>query len=115
AVLPPLVEPALYQTPTSRRHVTMINPRQIKGGGIALQIAELCPDIPFVFVEAWTGRDAFVESLRDSAARLPNVTWRRSTPDIRRILRSTRVMLMPSQWEETWGRIATEAHISGIP
>ncbi len=27
----------------------------------------------------------------------------------------TRILLVPSQWEEAWGRVVTEAHVSGIP
>jgi glycosyltransferase involved in cell wall biosynthesis len=31
------------------------------------------------------------------------------------IYAETRVLLVPSLWEETWGRVATEAQFSGIP
>lgn len=27
----------------------------------------------------------------------------------------TRILLAPSKWEEAWGRVASEAHCSGIP
>lgn len=27
----------------------------------------------------------------------------------------TKILLAPSQWEEAWGRVASEAHCSGIP
>jgi len=31
------------------------------------------------------------------------------------IYRDTRILLVPSQWEEAFGRVAAEAHFSGIP
>lgn len=115
AVVPPFVNAAAYRTPSSRRHVTMINPRRIKGGQTALDMAAACPDIPFVFVEAWSADDDFAANLRANARRLANVTWRKPTTDMRGIYAATRVLLVPSEWEETWGRVVTEAHACGIP
>jgi glycosyltransferase involved in cell wall biosynthesis len=113
-VLPPLVELDQYRTESSRAHVTMVNPRQIKGGATAVALARACPDIPFVILEAWDA-DEFVTSLREQARTLPNVSWRPGTRDMRAVYATTRIMLVPSEWEETWGRVVTEAHASGIP
>lgn len=113
-VIYPLVEPELYRTSSTRAHVTMINPRLIKGGDIALRLAEACPDIPFTFVEAWTA-DEYVEQLRNRTAALGNVRWMRTTHDMKAVYATTRILLVPSRWEETWGRVVTEAHVSGIP
>jgi glycosyltransferase involved in cell wall biosynthesis len=115
AIVPPLVNSAAYRTATTRRHVTMVNPRKMKGGQIALDMAQACPDIPFVFVEAWDTHNEFVAGLREAARRLPNVTWHSPTQDMLSIYAATRVILVPSQWEETWGRVVTEAQVSGIP
>ena len=117
-VIPPLIDRAAYRTmsaPSERRHVTMVNPRRVKGGQTAFELAQACPDIPFVFVEAWGGDNAYVQSLRAAARGLPNVTWYRPTTDMRRIYATTRILLVPSDLEETWGRVASEAHVSGIP
>jgi glycosyltransferase involved in cell wall biosynthesis len=114
SAIPPLVDPAAYRTPTTRQYVTMINPRGIKGGETAIELARACPYIPFLRVEAWYPDDT-VAPLRAAAARLPNVTWRRATADMRSIYATTRVLLVPSIWEETWGRVVTEAQASGIP
>jgi glycosyltransferase involved in cell wall biosynthesis len=112
--IPPLVDPAAYRTATTRTYVTMINPRASKGGQTAIDLARACPDIPFLLVEAWYP-DNSVPQLRAAAARLPNVTWRRATLDMRGIYARTRIMLVPSVREETWGRVVTEAQASGIP
>ncbi len=114
-VIPPLVDRSAYALKSTRRYVTMVNPRRIKGGQIAFDLAKACPDIPFVFVEAWNTTDPFVRGLCDAVRALPNVTWRKPTLDMNSIYAGTRILLVPSQWEETWGRVVTEAHASGIP
>jgi glycosyltransferase involved in cell wall biosynthesis len=113
-VIPPLVDPAAYRTATTRQYVTMINPRASKGGQTAIDLARACPDIPFLLVEAWYP-DNSVPQLRAAAAALPNVIWRRATLDMRGIYATTRILLVPSVREETWGRVVTEAQASGIP
>jgi len=112
--IPPLVDPARYRVSTSRKHVTMINPRGLKGGETAVELARACPEIPFQFIEAWRPDDT-VAPLRALAQRLPNVSWRRPTHDMLGVYATTRILLVPSTWEETWGRVVTEAQASGIP
>jgi len=34
---------------------------------------------------------------------------------MRQVYRTTHTLLVPSQWEEAWGRVVTEAQYSGIP
>ena len=114
-VIPPLIDPTAYRTESTRRHVTMVNPRRMKGGETAFELAQACPDIPFVFIEAWRGDNDYVTALRAAARGLPNVTWYRPTTDMRSIYSTTRILLVPSDCEETWGRVASEAHVSGIP
>jgi glycosyltransferase involved in cell wall biosynthesis len=54
--------------------------------------------------------------LKRAIGKLPNVRLRDGAKDMRLIYRETKVLLVPSQWEaETWGRVASEAHFSGIP
>jgi glycosyltransferase involved in cell wall biosynthesis len=44
-----------------------------------------------------------------------NITLYPPTNDMRPHYARARLVLAPSQWEEAWGRVATEAHINGIP
>jgi glycosyltransferase involved in cell wall biosynthesis len=115
AVVPPLIRAEMYRSSSTRRTVTMINPRPIKGGAIAIQLATLCPDIPFLFIEAWNGSDPNVEALKAQAAGLANVTWLPVQKDMRKIYGMTRLILAPSQCHETWGRVVTEAQLMGLP
>ena len=114
-VIPPLVSPDLYRTETTGTNVTFINPYPIKGLEIALAVAERCPDIPFVFVESWGIDDELRATLDRRLAELPNVTLRPRTSDMKTVYGEARILLAPSLWEEAWGRVATEAHYSGIP
>jgi glycosyltransferase involved in cell wall biosynthesis len=115
-VIQPLVDREAYRTVSSRRVVMMVNPRRSKGGQTAFELARACPDIPFLFVEAWARDDPFVSELRMAARKVPNVRWLRPTTDMRKLYGQTRILLVPSEREdETWGRVVSEAHLSGIP
>lgn len=115
AIIHPLLRAERYRVDAQRKNVTFINPHPSKGVDIALDVAECCPDIPFVFVEAWTLDESSRQDLKQRLARLPNVTLRPRTRDMREIYRDARIILAPSQWEEAFGRVASEAHVSGIP
>lgn len=115
AVVPPLFDAQRYRT---RRQepgcVTFVNPHPVKGRDLAFAIAERCPDIPFRFVESWPLEEP-VRAAIEARARGTNVAFQRRTTDMRPVYARTRILLAPSQWEEAWGRVATEAQFSGIP
>ncbi|MDC7676437.1 glycosyltransferase [Asticcacaulis machinosus] len=114
-VICPSIDVAQYETQTTGRYVTFINPVAKKGLGRAIEIATLCPEIEFLFVESWTLNPAQEAELNAAIAPLTNITFMRRTHDMRSVYGQTRILLAPSQWEETWGRVASEAHCSGIP
>lgn len=115
AVIPPLLIPEQYRVFPKGGHVTFVNPRQLKGFDIVLEIAARMPEVPFHVIESWTlgreDRDAINARIKP----LPNVRFRSRTADMRRVYARSKIMLMPSRWEEAWGRIASEAQVSGIP
>lgn len=114
-VIPPLVEEGRYKTQSTGRYVTFINPYPVKGLDLALQIAQFCQEIPFLFQESW-GLDAQrQQNLAKSIRGLPNVTFQSRTADMKTVYGVTKILLAPSVWEEAWGRVATEAHYSAIP
>jgi glycosyltransferase involved in cell wall biosynthesis len=115
-VVPPLFHRERYATPVDGCMVTFVNPVPVKGVDLAIEIAAMCPEIPFCFVRGWPLGVRGMAALRRSLSRLDNVVLRAPTDDMRSIYRRTRVLLVPSQWEsETWGRVVTEAQFSGIP
>ena len=114
-VIPPLVDPDRYRVESTRRKVVFVNPTKIKGLDIALHLAECRKDIEFEFVESWKIPWREWRTLRARVNSLGNVVLRRKVSDMRSLYRHARLLLVPSVWEEPWGRVVTEAHISGIP
>mgnify|MGYP002279762177 CR=1 FL=1 len=98
-----------------RHYALFVNPVRVKGVDIAFAIAKIRSDIPFIFLEGWPlGQDQFSQ-LRKKGESLGNVTVVRRTSDMRAYYRQARILMVPSIWEEAWGRVVTEAQINGIP
>lgn len=114
-VIPPTIDPDTYRTPTTGDYVTFINPYQEKGFELAVRIAAQCPDIPFLFVESWKLSDDHRAEIERIIAPLKNVRLESRTSDMKTVYSRTKILLAPSKWEEAWGRVASEAHCSGIP
>jgi glycosyltransferase involved in cell wall biosynthesis len=116
-VLHPLVNPRRYLCGGKRTHIVQVGLTARKGAPLTLAIARQRPDIPFLIVRNWEGLQVQSEDsgLDDQAASLPNVQvippWR----DARKLYRVSRILLVPSFWQETWGRVVTEAQLNGIP
>ncbi|MEA2172671.1 MAG: hypothetical protein QOD00_263, partial [Blastocatellia bacterium] len=91
--------------------ITMINPCAIKGINIFLDLARTMLDVEFGAVLTW----GTVEEDRRALEDLPNVRLLEPSPEIDKILARTRVLLMPSLWEESFGLTAVEAMLRGIP
>ncbi|MDG4882484.1 glycosyltransferase [Mesorhizobium sp. WSM4884] len=114
-VIPPSINPAFYSTPTTGEFVTMINPYNEKGFELAVRIAGECPEIPFLFVESWMLDDKHRAEIERTIAPLGNAILESRTSDMKTVYGRTKILLAPSKWEEAWGRVASEAHCSGIP
>jgi glycosyltransferase involved in cell wall biosynthesis len=112
-IIAPLVLPERYRVRSTRESVLFVNPVAEKGVEISLRLAEERPDIPFDFVECWERDSALRHSER--VRRAKNIRWHKSRLDVRRFYGRAKLLLMPSQWVETWGRVATEVQLSGIP
>jgi len=114
-VIRPLFRAGRYATPRAPKYVTFVNPHPVKGVDLTFEIAALCPEIPFCFVEGWPMNKQERAELEARVAAQPNVHLQPRTHDMREIYQATHTLLVPSQWEEAWGRVATEAQFSGIP
>jgi glycosyltransferase involved in cell wall biosynthesis len=114
-VIPPTIDRHRYETTPEGDFVTFINPVPAKGLDRAIEIAAACPEIPFLFVESWLLTSEQRDELKLRINGLPNIRFERRTADMKALFRRTRLLLAPSRWEEAWGRVASEAHCSGIP
>jgi|GEM_PF-3405712 len=92
-------------------YVTMINPCAVKGISILLDLARSLPQVRFAAVPTWGTTPAD----RAALAALPNVTLLDPADDVDRIYERTRVLLMPSLWQEAFGVTAVEAMLRGLP
>ena len=98
--------------------VTFINPIPVKGSAlfsrIALEMGSRRPDIPFLVFEGRGGTDGLAR-LPIHLSGLTTVRGLHSTPRPSEFYALSRMVLMPSLWEETFGRVAAEALANGIP
>ena len=108
--------------------VTFINPAFAKGVAIVARLILMAnkerPDISFMVVES---RKKFADALR--ALKKPgsevgsafqnqtfkNIALRDATFNVSEIYATTKVLVAPSLWYESWGRVTTEATMNGIP
>ncbi len=104
--------------PENRKYVTFVNPQPHKGVYVFARIAEILaskrPDIPLLVVESRAGSNSLLHTGL-TLAQLSNVSVMRNTPCPGDIYGVSKIVLMPSLWDETFGRVAAEAMRNGIP
>lgn len=117
-----------------RKSYTMVNPVDLKGGNIFGELAKQRPKEKFLAKMGWMHQRnedfSFDQDIYDIYSRtvngyvqppeepnlsdIPNLEFVK-VGDIRDIYRQTKVLLVPSQWEESFGRVVIEAMHNGIP
>ena len=105
-IVHPPVWPDDYHV-TPGKSVTLINLSAAKGAGVFYDLARRMPDVSFLGVTGAYGE-------QEPAPRLDNLAILPTQTDARRIYERTRLLLMPSAYE-SYGRVAVEASVSGIP
>ncbi|OZH53552.1 glycosyl transferase family 1 [Hydrocoleum sp. CS-953] len=106
------------------------NPEVGKGkGGYAFFVGRLSPEKGLdTLLEAWeylgekiplkiVGDGPLASKIQEAASRLPNVEWlgRRSLQEVYELVGEAKFLVFPSQWYETFGRVAVEAFAKGTP
>lgn len=114
-LLPPAIIPSRYQADQTGDRVLFINPVPEKGIERVAGLAAANPDIPFLVAESWAVGDDWRDWLRQRFGALRNVEWCPATDDVRDLYRQARILLMPSVWEEAYGRTVVEAQLNGLP
>jgi glycosyltransferase involved in cell wall biosynthesis len=97
---------------TSGPFITFFNPLPHKGLSVAHNlVTRRFPDRPFLFVEGFIDPEAHGIALSRSG----NLVHARRSPNVAAIYMMTRTLIVPSQWEEPFGRVALEAMYNRVP
>lgn len=135
-VVNPIVQFDEPPLPAEPQFITIFNPVEPKGGKMFRALAASLPDHRFAWVPGWdilrgpTG--AFDPIICEAICRtidipfrggvpvqipmdLPNITRLEPSFPPHPIFQSARIVLVPSRWEEAFGRVAVEAMFFNIP
>jgi glycosyltransferase involved in cell wall biosynthesis len=102
-----------------RRFVTFVNPTLPKGAMLFARLADMLgsrrPDIPVLVVQSAqsAGRLNAISGL--DFKKYPHIMAAPATPRPADFFALTRILLVPSAFDEPFGRVAVEAMINGIP
>lgn len=92
------------------KYITFVNPHTRKGLEIFIKIAEKMLEYKFLVVEGW-GKTPKTSPINN----MKNVTVMPNQLDMREVYKMTRILIVPSVWQEAFARVVIEAQTSGIP
>ena len=107
-VVPPPVFASRYEGDREGGSISLLNLCELKGGPLLFELASMLPGRRFLAVKGAYGDQAIPRRVP------PNVEVLANQPDVLRVYRRTRLLLMPSSYE-SWGRCSVEAGAAGIP
>jgi glycosyltransferase involved in cell wall biosynthesis len=102
-----------------RRFVTFVNPSPGKGSMLFARLADMLgtarPDIPLLVVQSATTAGALNAVPGLDFNKYPHIMAAPATPRPADFFALTRILLVPSAVAESFGRVAAEALVNGIP
>jgi hypothetical protein len=118
--LEPPIDWSTVEAPTeSRAFVTFVHPSPHKGLFLFARIADMLgsrrPDIPILVVQSGQTAGVLNSIPGLDFTRYPQIMAAPPVPQAADYFALTRLLLVPSVWEEPFGRVAAEAMINGIP
>ena len=109
-VVYPFVDVSSFEVETTGEKILHVTPTLNKGIDVTLDVAEQLSNETFLIVGQEPPTDVRTR-IRDRS----NVEYRGYVDDMRDVYRETKLVLMPSRWDEPFGRVPLESGISGIP
>lgn len=115
----PLDAAAILAPPEARSFVTIVNPSPHKGAALFARLAAMLgvarPDIPLLIVESGRSAQMLAGVPGLNLAQYSQILTIPALPNPRDIYALTRILLVPSVFDEPFGRVAAEAMLNGIP
>jgi len=103
----------------SRTFVTFVNPSLEKGAALFARLADMLgsrrPDIPVLVVQSAADASSLNSIPGIDFSRYPQIMAAPPVPRPADFFELTRILLVPSVFQEPFGRVAAEALINGIP
>jgi glycosyltransferase involved in cell wall biosynthesis len=116
---PPLDWSTVVAPEESRAFLTFVHPSPHKGLFLFARLAGMLgarrPDIPILVVQSGHTAGALNAIPGMDFSRYPQIMAAPAVPTPAEYFALTRVLLVPSVWEEPFGRVAAEAMVNGIP
>ena len=116
---PPIDWSTVVAPADSRAFVTFVHPSPHKGLYLFARLADMLgsrrPDIPLLVVQSGHSGGALNAIPGIDFSPYPQIMAAPPVPTPADYFALTRVLLVPSVWEEPFGRVAAEAMINGIP
>ena len=116
---PPIDWSIVVAPEDSRAFVTFVHPAPHKGLLLFARLAEMLgarrPDIPVLVVQSGHSAGSLNAIPGVDFGKYPQIMAAPPVPTPSQYFALTRILLVPSVWDEPFGRVAAEAMINGIP
>ena len=116
---PPIDWSTVLAPVESRAFVTFVNPAPHKGLFLFARLADMLgsrrPDIPLLVVQSGQSGGGLNAIPGIDFSKYPQIMAAPPVPTPSAYFALTRLLLVPSVWEEPFGRVAAEAMINGVP
>jgi hypothetical protein len=116
---PPLAWSAVLAPAETRAFVTFVNPSMHKGLLLFARLADMLgsrrPDIPVLVVQSGHSGGSLNAIPGVDFSKYPQIMAAPPVPTPADYFALTRILVVPSVWEEPFGRVAAEAMINAIP
>jgi hypothetical protein len=116
---PPIDWSSVVAPTESRAFVTFVNPSAHKGVFLFARLADMLgsrrPDIPILVVQSGRSGGSLTAIPGIDFSRYPQIMAAPPVPTPADYFALTRLLVVPSVWEEPFGRVAAEAMINAIP
>ena len=116
---PPIDWTTVVAPAESRAFVTFVNPSPHKGLWLFARLADMLgsrrPDIPVLVVQSGQSGGSLTSISGVDFGKYPQIMAAPAVPAPSDYFALTRLLVVPSVWEEPFGRVAAEAMINAIP